>query len=143
MSDTIGLLIMTHGDFGKAAIESAELIVGKQENYDTMSVFVVDQVDDLKQEMFDKANQLETTKGLLVLTDIVGGTPINLASYLLERENTIVASGVNLPMLLEVLMARTGDFATIEATLRSAYEQGLTVRTNADLEGEEDDEYSL
>jgi PTS system mannose-specific IIA component len=143
MSDTIGLLIMTHGDFGKAAIESAELIVGKQENYDTMSVFVVDQVDDLKQEMFDKADQLATTKGLLVLTDIVGGTPINLASYLLERENTIVASGVNLPMLLEVLMARTGEFATIEETLRSAYSQVLKVRTNADLEGEEDDEYSL
>ncbi|KAF1304529.1 PTS sugar transporter subunit IIA [Enterococcus saccharolyticus] len=143
MGNTIGVLIMTHGDFGKAAIESAELIVGKQDNYDTMSVFVVDQVDDLKQEMLDKADKLDTSKGLLVLTDIVGGTPINLASYLLERENTIVASGVNLPVLLEVLMSRTGTIEELAEVVQAAYNQGLTIRTNEDLEGDEEDEYSL
>ncbi len=143
MSDTIGLLIMTHGDFGKAAIESAQLIVGKQENYETVSVFVVDQVDELKQEMFAKADKLDTEKGLLILTDIVGGTPINLASYLLERENTLIASGVNLPVLLEVLMNRSGDLQRLEETIRTAYSQGLSIRTNKDLEGDEEDEYSL
>lgn len=140
MADGFGILVMTHGDFGKAAIESAQLIVGEQENYETISVFVVDNLDDLKQEMEDKAASLDTSKGLLILTDIVGGTPINLASNLLTRENTMIASGVNLPLLLEVLMNRGKEISALEEVIQTAYAQGLSIRTNKDLEGDDDDD---
>jgi len=140
MADSIAVLVMTHGDFGKAAIESAQLIVGKQENYETISVFVVDQLDDLKQEMEDKVESLDTSKGLVILTDIVGGTPINLASTLLTREDLIIASGVNLPMLLEVLMNRGKEIAELKEVIQAAYTHGLSIRTNTDLEGDDDDD---
>lgn len=140
MADGFGILVMTHGDFGKAAIESAQLIVGEQENYETISVFVVDNLDDLKQEMEDKVASLDTSKGLLILTDIVGGTPINLASNLLTRENTMIASGVNLPLLLEVLMNRGKEVSVLEEVIQAAYAQGLSIRTNKDLEGDDDDD---
>lgn len=140
MADGFGILVMTHGDFGKAAIESAQLIVGEQENYETISVFVVDNLDDLKQEMEDKVASLDTSKGLLILTDIVGGTPINLASNLLIRENTMIASGVNLPLLLEVLMNRGKEVSELEEVIQAAYAQGLSIRTNKDLEGDDDDD---
>ncbi|GEN87101.1 PTS sugar transporter subunit IIA [Oceanobacillus sp. FSL W8-0428] len=140
MADGFGILVMTHGDFGKAAIESAQLIVGEQENYETISVFVVDNLDDLKQEMEDKVASLDTSKGLLILTDIVGGTPINLASNLLTRENTMIASGVNLPLLLEVLMNRGKEISELEEVIQTAYAQGLSIRTNKDLEGDDDDD---
>lgn len=140
MSDSIGILVMTHGDFGKAAVESAQLIVGEQENYETISVFVVDQLDDLKQEMVDKVECLDTSKGLLILTDIVGGTPINLASTLLPREDTVIASGVNLPMLLEVLMNRSKEISELEEIIQAAYTQGMSIRTNKDLEGDDEDD---
>ncbi|MFD1451339.1 MULTISPECIES: PTS sugar transporter subunit IIA [Oceanobacillus] len=140
MADGVGILVMTHGDFGKAAIESAQLIVGEQENYETISVFVVDNLDDLKQEMEDKVASLDTSKGLLILTDIVGGTPINLASNLLTRENTMIASGVNLPLLLEVLMNRGKEISELEEVIQTAYAQGLSIRTNKDLEGDDDDD---
>lgn len=140
MADGFGILVMTHGDFGKAAIESAQLIVGEQENYETISVFVVDNLDDLKQEMEDKVASLDTSKGLLILTDIVGGTPINLASNLLTRENTMIASGVNLPLLLEVLMNRGKEVSALEEVIQAAYAQGLSIRTNKDLEGDDDDD---
>lgn len=143
MADSIALLVMTHGDLGKAAVASAELIVGKQENVDTVSVFVVDQVDDLKQEMFNKVEKLDTSKGLVILTDIVGGTPTNLASYLLQDENTVLASGINLPMLLEVLMNRGGSIQSIAGVLADAYQHGLVIRTDKDIKGVEEDEYSL
>ncbi|GBD61609.1 phosphotransferase system enzyme IIA component [Tetragenococcus halophilus subsp. halophilus] len=143
MSENIGIIVMTHGDFGKAAMESAQLIVGQQDNYDTVSVFVVDDVEQLKQELFDKVNQLDTSNGLILFTDIVGGTPTNLASELLTREDALVVAGVNLPILLEVFTNCTKDIQSLKEIITSTYNQGLSVRTNEDIEGEDDDEYSL
>ncbi|HFR3455481.1 TPA: PTS sugar transporter subunit IIA, partial [Streptococcus suis] len=144
MSDSVALLLMSHGNFAKAAIDSAELIVGKQTNFETLGVYTVDDVEVLKEEMFQKISSLDTTKGLVVLTDIIGGTPINLASQLLSQEKVVVVSGLNLPMLLEVLMNRGQQIESLAAVLKTAYDQGFSVRTKQDLieEGEEDD-YSL
>ncbi|WP_155963017.1 PTS sugar transporter subunit IIA [Streptococcus ruminantium] len=144
MSDSIALLLMSHGNFAKAAIDSAELIVGKQTNFETLGVYTVDDVEVLREEMLQKISSLDTTKGLVVLTDIIGGTPINLASQLLSQEKVVVVSGLNLPMLLEVLMNRGQQIESLSAVLKTAYDQGFSVRTKQDLieEGEEDD-YSL
>lgn len=142
MNNEIAIMLMSHGNFSKAAIESAELIVGKQENYDTLSVFLADQVDSLKQEMFDKIEKLCTTKGLLVLTDIIGGTPMNLAGNLVGRENTIICSGLNLPILIEVLMNRDKEISDIKEILEDSYSKSLTIVTSEDL-GEEDEEDDL
>ncbi|MGX7265030.1 PTS sugar transporter subunit IIA [Enterococcus crotali] len=136
----LGIMIMSHGDYGKAAIESAQLIVGTQTNYETLSVFVVDQVDALKEEMLAKVESLDTTKGLLILTDIIGGTPANLAGYLLAKEETMLVSGMNLPILLEVLMNRHKTLDELHAIIMAAYEQGVTIRTNKDLEKEDDED---
>ncbi|MGT2755589.1 PTS sugar transporter subunit IIA [Streptococcus ovuberis] len=144
MADSIALLLMSHGNFAKAAIESAELIVGKQNNFQTLGIYTVDDVEVLKEEMLQKVSSLDTSKGLVVLTDIIGGTPINLASQLLSQEEVVVVSGLNLPMLLEVLMNRGQQIESLAAVLKTAYDQGFSVRTKQDLieEGEEDD-YSL
>lgn len=144
MLDGIALLLMSHGNFAKAAIDSAELIVGEQTNFETLGVYTVDDVEVLKEEMLQKISSLDTTKGLVVLTDIIGGTPINLASQLLSQEKVVVVSGLNLPMLLEVLMNRGQQIESLAAVLKTAYDQGFSVRTKQDLieEGEEDD-YSL
>ncbi|MDY3705796.1 PTS sugar transporter subunit IIA [Vagococcus lutrae] len=143
MSNSIGLLIMTHGDFGKEAIKSAELIVGKQDNYETLSVFVVDEIDNLKTELLNKISGLNTSEGLVIFTDIVGGTPYNLASYLLEQENTMVVTALNMSMLISFLIARTGKFKNMESILRESYEQGFNIRTKLEIEGEDEDGYSL
>lgn len=144
MTDSIALLLMTHGNLGKAAIESAELIVGKQENFDTISIFAVDEVNNLKQDMLNKVSRLDTGKGLIVLTDIIGGTPINLASYLLEDEHTVLVSGLNLPILIEILMNRNENIKSIIENIKEAYHEGFTIRTNEDIKkGGDEDEYSL
>ncbi len=144
MTDSIALLLMTHGNLGKAAIESAELIVGKQENFDTISIFAVDEVNNLKQDMLNKVSRLDTGKGLIVLTDIIGGTPTNLASYLLEDEHTVLVSGLNLPILIEILMNRNENIKSIIENIKEAYHEGFTIRTNEDIKkGGDEDEYSL
>ena len=141
--DSIGLLLMSHGDFAKAALESVQLIVGEQENVETMSVFVVDQVENLRQEMIDKVNKLDTSKGLLVFTDIIGGTPTNLASSLLVNDNVSICSGLNLPVLLEVLMDRNRSLDEIKETIQNAHTTGLTIRSKEDIEMEDDEDDSL
>lgn len=138
MSDEIAILLMSHGDFAKEAMKSAEMVFGRQDNYETMSVFLVDQVDALRQEMLEKVEKLDTSKGLLVFTDIVGGTPMNLAGSLLGRENTIVCSGLNLPVLIEALMNRNKTVQELKTVIEAAYQMGMTIRTEI-LEEEEDD----
>ncbi|RDX01026.1 PTS sugar transporter subunit IIA [Listeria kieliensis] len=140
MESPIALLVMSHGDFAKAAIDSAELIVGKQSNYATMGVVMTDELDSLKQEMREKVQQLDRKKGLLILTDIVGGTPTNLASEFLMEEETLLVSGINLPVLLEILMNRANSLDTLKSLVKTAYKQGLSIRTKRDLEGEVDDD---
>lgn len=138
MSDEIAILLMSHGDFAKEAMKSAEMVFGRQDNYETMSVFLVDQVDALRQEMLEKVEKLDTSKGLLVFADIVGGTPMNLAGSLLGRENTIVCSGLNLPVLIEALMNRNKTVQELKTVIETAYQMGMTIRTEI-LEEEEDD----
>ena len=138
MTNEVAVLLMSHGDLAREAMKSAEMVFGKQENYETMSVFLADQVDDLKQEMYEKVDRLDTSKGLLVFTDIVGGTPMNLAGNLLDRDNTILCSGLNLPMLIEALMNRDKTVQELKTVLESAYRMGMVIRTK--IEEEDDDD---
>lgn len=143
MDNQIAMLLMSHGDFANAAMKSAELIVGKQNNYDTCGVFLIDDIEQLKAEMFQKVESLDTSNGLLVFTDIVGGTPMNLASHLLERENTIVCSGLNLPMLLVASLNRDKNVSELKEILKATYKEGFSIRTFEDLQKEEEDDDML
>lgn len=138
MTDEVAVLLMSHGDFAKEAMKSAEMVFGKQSNYETLSVYLTDQVEALKQEMYEKVDRLDTSKGLLVFTDIVGGTPMNLAGNLLDRGNTILCSGLNLPMLIEALMNRNKTVQELKAVLETAYQMGMVIRT--EIEEEDDDD---
>ena len=140
MTTEIAIILMSHGNFAKAAMESAELIVGKQQNYATLSVFTVDNINLLKQEMLDKCKQLDTSKGLLIFTDILGGTPMNLATHLITNEQVLVCCGLNLPLLLNVLMNRDADFTEMREIIETGYENGLTIRSMADLIRMEDED---
>ena len=140
MSDKVALLLMSHGDFAKEIIKSAELIIGKQDNYGTLGVHLDDQIDDLREQMFEKVETLDTSAGLVVFTDIVGGSPMNLAGYLLTRENVLVSSGLNLPMLLECAFNRDKPIEKIEELLKAAYQNGMTVRNSNTLNEEEEDD---
>lgn len=140
MNEEIAILLMSHGDFAKEAMKSAELVFGKQENYETLSVFLADQIDSLKEEMFEKVESLDTSRGLLVFTDIIGGTPMNLAGNLLDRENTILCSGLNLPMLLEALINRSKSVEELKGILERAYRMGMTIRTDIEMRKDEDED---
>lgn len=107
----VGILIVTHGNFGTELLKSAELIIGKQENVETLGLNHGDSVDELYKKVKEAIQKLDTGGGVLILTDLFGGSPSNVAAASLKGNKTGVesVSGVNLPMLIEALDSRTRE----------------------------------
>ncbi|HHW02545.1 MAG TPA: PTS sugar transporter subunit IIA [Thermoanaerobacterales bacterium] len=106
----IGVLIVTHGDFGKELLKSAELIIGKQNRTMTLGLFHGDSVDSLKDNISKAIDELNEGDGVLIFVDLYGGSPSNAAAMNLKKNimdsKVECITGVNLPMILEALTMR-------------------------------------
>lgn len=102
----IGILIVTHGNFGIELLKSAELIIGGQENVETLSFNHGDDVKELHNEVNKSIRRLDMGKGVLVFTDLFGGSPSNVTIANMKKLNFESISGVNLPMIIEALASR-------------------------------------
>ncbi|MBO1305685.1 PTS sugar transporter subunit IIA [Enterococcus sp. 669A] len=144
MSQEVALLVASHGEFAKYALESAEMIVGKQENCGALTVSMDFTLDDAIQEMEGQIAQLDCSNGVVVLVDILGGTPSNVSGRLvLTQENVLVLSGLNLPMLLDLLTNRGRSLDEIAESLESSYQVGFNNVTKLFKEGAEEDECEI
>ncbi len=103
----IGILIVTHGNFGLELLKSAELIVGKQENVEALSLNHGDDVEELYNNVKKSIKKLDKGEGVLVFTDLFGGSPSNVTAANMKDSKFESVSGVNLPMLIEALDSRT------------------------------------
>lgn len=98
----VGLLIICHCDLGREFLKAAELIVGKLEAADAIAITQTTESNEILQAISDKIKALDDGQGVLVLTDMFGGTPSNLSLSFLEEEMVEVLTGVNLPMVMAV-----------------------------------------
>ena len=114
----INILVVTHGNFGNELIRSAEMIAGKQENIEALGLFVEDDFDMFKSKVKNKIKELENEEGVLVLTDMFGGTPSNASFANLNNLDFECVTGLNLPMMLEVLINR--DIKTLKELVNIA-----------------------
>lgn len=102
------VLIITHGKFGVELLKSVEMIMGEQEDANALSLCLGDSVDDLRNaaERIIVENE-KLNKDTIVLVDILGGSPSNIALYMLKKYNNIkVITGVNMLMLIELFQSR-------------------------------------
>jgi len=100
----IGIVIVTHSQLGDALIDAAEFILGNRP--DTMvpvSIDLKENVDKLRNKIAEAIKQVDNKKGVLILTDMFGGTPSNLSYSFLEEGKVEVISGVNLPILIKAV----------------------------------------
>ena len=105
----IGILIVSHGAFGESLIHSASHVLGKRPLYlRQLGVTVHDDPDAILPVAQDLIRFLDQGQGVLVMTDIYGATPSNIAMRLLERGRVEGLAGVNLPMLIKALTHREG-----------------------------------
>jgi PTS system mannose-specific IIA component len=83
-----------------------EHIVGPQDQLIAISIFPKDDMEKKRQEILDSVKKVDSGKGVVVLTDMFGGTPSNLAISVMENEKIEVVAGVNLPMLIKMMSTR-------------------------------------
>jgi PTS system mannose-specific IIA component len=103
-----GIIIVTHVDYGSALLRAAEFITGPVQDCTCIQVDSSLEVEETVSRLKEAVDRLNNGKGVLVLTDMFGGTPTNLSLSLLgSRADVEVLTGVNLPMLLRVLANRT------------------------------------
>ena len=104
------VLIITHGNFGIELLKSVQLIMGEQEDADALGLNLGDSIDDLR----NKAKEIivknqEAGKETIVLVDILGGSPSNIALYLVKSCGVTLITGVNMLMLIELFSSRDSE----------------------------------
>ena len=102
----IGVVIVSHSNISKEFLIALEHIVGKQENIVAISILPEDDVESKRQEIIKAVKKVNKDKGVIILTDMFGGTPSNLAISVMEEEKVEVVAGVNLPMLIKISSLR-------------------------------------
>ena len=102
----VGVVVATHGRLAEELIRTAELVCGSLERCKAVSVGAASEMEDARAQLADAIRDVDSGDGVLVLTDMFGGTPANLALTFLD-ERLEVVTGVNLPMLMKLSTCRT------------------------------------
>jgi PTS system mannose-specific IIA component len=103
----IGIVIVTHSQLGQALIDAAEFIIGKKpDNTAAVSIDINENADKLRRKISEGIKAVDQHQGVLILTDMFGGTPSNLSYSFLEEGRIEVISGVNLPILIKADSSR-------------------------------------
>ncbi len=102
----IGLILVTHGKLADEFLVALEHVVGPQSQVETVCIGPRDDVEGRRKEIATAIKRVDTGEGVIILTDLFGGTPSNLAISLLDAGRVEVIAGVNLPMLIRLDSAR-------------------------------------
>lgn len=127
IEDSVGIVIVSHGDLGQSLLRAAEFILGQQYDCGAISITTTLDVTETVARLNDAANRLDNGAGVLVLTDMFGGNPTNIALSLLGKHNVEIVTGVNLPMLLKVFSHRAESLDVLAETARKAGSDGIVV----------------
>ncbi|MGI9503070.1 MAG: PTS sugar transporter subunit IIA [Geminicoccaceae bacterium] len=118
----IGLVLVTHGRLAEEFIDATQHVVGPQENMRGISMGPEDDSEQRRQDIMDAVAEVDTGSGVIVLTDMFGGTPSNLAISIMDKAHVEVIAGVNLPMLIKLASVRNTE--SLEQAVVSAQEAG-------------------
>lgn len=102
----IGLLIISHCELGRELLKAAELIMGRLENAESIAITQTTGSQEMIDAIAQKIEAMNEGEGVLILTDMFGGTPSNLSLSFLDDENVEVLTGVNLPMVISAAQDR-------------------------------------
>ena len=118
----IGIVLVTHARLADELLAAMEHVVGPQTDVATVCIGPNDDVERRRQEIVDSVTRVESGAGVILLTDMFGGTPSNLAISVMNERNVEVIAGVNLPMLVKLASVRPK--ATLAEAVRDAQEAG-------------------
>ena len=125
----IGLILVTHGRLADQFVEAMEHVVGPQDGIVTVCIGPNDDMEQRRADIAGAIAAVDAGKGVIILTDLFGGTPSNLAISLLDAGHVEVIAGINLPMLIRLAGARKAMDVT--AAVRAARDAGKSYITIA------------
>lgn len=96
----VGILIISHGNLAEALIYSAGILVGPMEKIRAVSIWPGDKKEEIQDRIEKEIKEIDNGEGVIILTDLLGGTPTNLSLSFLHDRHVAVVTGVNIPMLL-------------------------------------------
>jgi len=118
----VGALVVTHGHLGRELVAAAEMIVGDISRIQAVSIGWHDDVNDARKDIEKRIGEVDVGDGVLILTDMFGGTPSNVAFSFHEPGRLDVVTGVNLPMIIKIVTQKEGE--TLDSLARIVREQG-------------------
>ncbi len=136
----IGIVVATHGELGRALIAAMEMILGAQPQVGALSLHVSDSLEDAAARLQEAVGAVDGGDGVIVLTDMLGGTPSNMSLALIGAGRPVdVVSGANLPMLLKAAQARRdASLADTAAAVRRHGRSAILVASEVLAGGKEE-----
>ena len=124
----IGIVLVTHGRLADELVNALQHVVGKENHIATVCIQPDDDMEQRRRDIIDAIARVETGKGVVLLTDMFGGTPSNLAISVMNETGVEVIAGVNLPMLIQLVQARrTLDLAEAVSEAQEAGRKYINV----------------
>jgi PTS system mannose-specific IIA component len=105
----IGIVLVTHGQLAEEFRHAVEHVVGPQDNFGTVAIGAEDDMEQRRRDIVEAVSTADTGSGVIIVTDMFGGTPSNLAISVMDAGRVEVIAGMNLPMLIKLSSARMGD----------------------------------
>ena len=129
----VGVLVVAHGEMAAGLLDAARMIVGEQEALLALSLQEMEDVEGLMAKVEQAISQVDGGEGVLVLVDLPGASPFNASARIaMQREGIEVVTGINLPMLAELLVLREGK--SLEELIDIAKEAGTSgIRTLSEI----------
>ena len=102
----IGMVLVTHGRLAEEFIAATEHVVGKQQQLKAICIFPDDDIEKRREDIIKAVAEVNSGQGVVILTDMFGGTPSNLAISIMKRDQVEVIAGINLPMMIKFASIR-------------------------------------
>jgi len=124
----IGFLIVTHCELGRELLNAARFIVGRIDRADTISITETAGGEEIRNLIEEKVKALDSGQGVIILTDMFGGTPSNLSLAFLREGTVEVLTGVNLPMIIAIIQNRSDlKLSALAERAREAGRNGISL----------------
>jgi len=128
----VGILIVSHGNLAEALISSVQILVGNLPNVRGVSIWPQDGKEEIQDRMKKQMAEVDDGEGIIILTDLLGGTPTNLSLPFLNDERVVVVTGVNIPMLLALSSyQKEKSLEEIGGLVKKAGQRSITLAQNA------------
>jgi PTS system mannose-specific IIA component len=126
----IGIVLVTHGDLAREFLAALEHVMGPQQYVSIVCIGAADDMHQRRQDILENVRACDNGEGVVVLTDMFGGTPSNLAISVMDQARVEVLAGINLPMLVKLASVRTRPIAEAVRDAQDAGRKYIAVASN-------------